>query len=278
MLTKVTAYNPATNLDPLVFNIINRPDTDLFEVRNIDGLGAVKADVNTTQMGSINKETFSGSSSGKRNIVLTLGLDPDWDNWTVSRLRRLLDQYFMPHFQTRLVFESMEFSPVEIFGYIESNEPNMFTKDPEQQVSIICPDPDFTSVDLMVMEGYTSGDAVDIDYAGNIATGFNLRVNKVAATPDPTWTNVLVGDPTTAKFWVDEGATDAHYLEINTVPGEKYVDTVVVPGDVHTKRLDKLTDDSKWPLLGPGTTRFEVNSSGGDQFWYLTYYNKFGSL
>lgn len=278
MLTKVTAYNPATDLDPLVFNIINRPDTDLFEVRNIDGLGAVKADVNTTQMGSINKETFTGSSSGKRNIVLTLGLDPDWDDWTVSRLRRLLDRYFMPHFQTRLVFESMEFSPVEIFGYIESNEPNMFTKDPEQQVSIICPDPDFKSVDLMVMEGYTSGDAVDIEYEGNIATGFNLRVNKVAATTDPTWVNVLVGDPTIAKFRVDEGATDTQYLEINTVPGEKYVDTVVVPGDVHTNRLDALTEDSKWPLLGPGTTRFEVNSSGGDQFWYLTYYNKFGSL
>ena len=126
MLTKVTAYSQWSNLDPLVFNVINRPETDLFEVRNIDGLGAVKADVNTTPLGSVDGESFVGSSVGKRNIVLTLGLTPDWNDWTMSRLRRLLDKYFMPKLKIRFVFETMEFSPVEIFGYIESNEPNIY--------------------------------------------------------------------------------------------------------------------------------------------------------
>jgi hypothetical protein len=138
VLTKVTAYSQWANVDPLVLNVINPSDSDLFEVRNIDGLGPVKADVNTTPR-STPGVSFVGTNVGGRNIVLTLGLNPDWDNWTFSRLRRFLDKFFMPEQHIRLVLETMEFSPVEISGYIESNEPNMFSKDPEHQISIICP-------------------------------------------------------------------------------------------------------------------------------------------
>lgn len=280
MLTKVTAYNPLTNLDPLVFNVINRPETDLFQVRNIDGLGAVKATVNTTPMGSVDKAVFTGSNFGERNIVLTLGLTPDWDNWTFSRLRRLIDKYFMPKMQTRLVFETMEFSPVEIFGYVEANEPNMFTKDPEHQISIICPDPDFTSVEAITIYGQTDQDPLDIDYEGNIETGFVVQVRNFDADPDPSIITIYRTNPDIDNFTVDSGG-DPILLDsertfmMNSISGQKFVKTV---GATETNLLQMVSDDSKWLSLRQGVNQFQVISNAGVQDWSLAYYEHFGSL
>lgn len=277
MLTKVTVFSIWSNFDPLVLNVINRPDTDLFEVRDIDGLGAVKADINTTPLGSLDAEVYSGSNIGKRNIVFTLGLTPDWQDWTVSRLRRLLDRYFMPKQRVGLRFESMEFSPVDISGYIESNEPNMFSKDPEQQISIICPNPDFVAINQTIIEGYTDQDPINIEYNANVETGFNITVNKMESTPDPSWVNVQAGDPAAVEFRVDVGPTDSEYLEINSISGNKYVDTIDLLGN-RTSHLNDLTAASKWPVIHPGITPFQVVSDAGVQFWYMTYYERFRSL
>jgi hypothetical protein len=75
--------------------------------------------------------------------VLTLGLNPNWVDQTVASLRRVLYRYLMPEAWTKLRFFSDDMPTVDIEGYVESFDPNMFTQDPEIQVSIICPKPDF---------------------------------------------------------------------------------------------------------------------------------------
>lgn len=273
MLTKVSAYNPATNLatnlDPLVLNVINRPETDLFEVRNIDGLEAVKADINTTKLVT-KKENYNSSSSGNRNIVMTLGLDPDWDEWTVSRLRRLLDRYFMPHSQTRLVFETMEFSPVEISGYIESNTPNMFSKDPEHQISIICPDPDFVSADPILIDGSTDMDPIDIEYAGSLDTGFVTVVNLVAPA---TSVITIRSDPDYPAFIMnpDDPLPLGDFI-MSSIPGQKFAK---VDDESFLSGLHPL---SQWPVFRPGLNRFSTTAGGDVRDWHLAYYERFGSL
>lgn len=282
MLTKITAYSQWTNIEPLVLNIINRPDTDLFEVRDIIGLGPVKADVNTTPKGSVDGTFFSGANVGERNIVLTLGLNPDWNEWTVSRLRRLLDKYFMSKQTIRLVFETMEFSPVEISGYIESNEPNMFSKDPEHQISIICPDLYFKSVDQVHIDGVVGEDPLEIDYEGNIETGITVSVMRGADLVEPTLIGIRVMDPFESSIEVDHGASSlvAFHVNLNmrSIPGEKYVRNVVLVGGIITNLLNEATITNRWPIIGPGTTTFEVYSNAGAQNWALTYNSLFGSL
>lgn len=279
MLTKVTAYSQWVNVDPLVLNIINRPDSDLFEVRNIDGLGPVKADVNTTPFGSIAGESFTGTNVGKRNIVFTIGMTPDWNDWTFSKLRRLLSKYFSPEQRIRLVFESMEFSPVEISGYIESNDPNMFSKDPEQQISIICPNLYFRSVYPVVVEGNSEITSI-IDYDGTVETGFNLLMHQESG-PNPTSTDIYSDFPDVATpnfFRMDGGPTPTEDISINTVPGEKYVRGIGVPGGEISNRLDDMNDISKWLKLYPGSNEFRALGNTGIQSWILTYYELHGSL
>lgn len=282
MLTKVTAYNTLSNLDPLVWNIINRPDSDLFEVRDIVGLGPVKADVNTTPMGSVDKEAYVGGNVGKRNLVFTIGLDPNWEEWNVSKLRNLLSLYFMPKFQVRFVFESTEFSPVEIFGIVESNEPNIFSKDPEHQISIICPDPDFTSVNALGVTRTTDDGPVDIVYNGNLETGITLIVDN-SADPDPLEIMVQNTNFDVQTFAISASTPipfDAtHSFLLNTIPGKKFV---IISADSmgagEVNLLRSVMDGSDWIKLKPGTNQFEVSLDTGTKDWHLQYYEHFGSL
>lgn len=279
MLTKVTAYSQWTTVDPLVLNVVDRPETDLFEVRNIDGLGAVKADVNTTPLGSIAGESFNGTNVGKRNLVFTLGLTPDWNVWTMSKLRQLLDKYFMPQQTIRLVFEGTEFSPVEIFGYIESNEPNMFSKDPEQQISIICPKLYFRSVAPVVITGQSTDLPIEIEYEGNVEAGIHLAATK-ASGADPTYIGVRINDSFIFAELTGFGSPvdDNRDFELSTIPGEKYIRSIIIPDGTIINLLNFAQVGVRWPLVSPGALSFDVESSAGIQDWTLTYYPLFGSL
>lgn len=286
MLTKVTAYSQWDNVDPLVLNVIDRPETDLFEVRDIQGLGAVKADINTTPRGSSKGSSFVGSNVGDRNLVFTLGLSPNWDNWTVSRLRRLLDKFFMPEQFVRLVFESTEYAPVEISGWVESNDPNIFSKDPEQQISVICPTSDFVAVDPTIINGQTDMDFLEIEYEGNVKCGIHVEVSRISGTTP--W-NVAIetsADDLLAHqgFFVEADAavvTETKKLVMNSLPGDKYIQTEIVvpdPGDI-TNLLNYLNPISEWQTLRPGSNTFAViTDSSGLQAWTLTYFALYGSL
>lgn len=278
MLTKITAYSQWSTVEPLVLNVINRPETDQFEVRNIDGLGAVKATVNTTPLGLVKGSAFSGTSVAERNLVLTLGLDPDWDEWTVSKLRRILDLYFMPEQAIRLVFETMEFSPVEISGYIESNEPNVFSKDSEHVISIICPDPDFRSVEPIVVNGQTSLGPIVIDYPGTIPSGILVEISH-SSGPAPEYVGILMEDPNEIFMQITSPVDPNNKIRVSTVPGEKYVHNITVPGGVVTSVLN-LMEASKWLTMNHGDNNFEVYSDEPTSVldWELTYYERFGSL
>ncbi len=103
MLTKVEVFGPVPLILPLGEGETN---TDPIQIRDVQGLGPVKANVNTSPFGSFDGEAYTGSSVGKRNIVLTLGLNPNWKDQSITSLRQLLYTYFMPKRAVTLRFFS----------------------------------------------------------------------------------------------------------------------------------------------------------------------------
>lgn len=95
MLNKVTAYSSRPGDVPIIFNLVDIPDTDLYVMRNIDGIDSAKANINTTPFASGKGSGYTGSNVPDRNIVLTVGFNPDWDVWSYEALRQKLDLYFM---------------------------------------------------------------------------------------------------------------------------------------------------------------------------------------
>jgi phage-related protein len=282
VLTEVKAYSSWRSAPVLLLDDNGRAETDLVQIRNIDGLDPVKASVSTSPYGSIDGASYTGSSVLARNIVLTVRPNPDWDIWSHETLRKLIYAYFMPKKPTRLVFHSDDMNPVEISGIVESAEINQFSKDPEFVISVICPDPYFTSVDPIVLTGQTvrdGGAVVLVDYQGTIESGMIVKVTAVTA-PNPTQIGIQIGNPVISYFNIAAGVDNTKYFEMSSLPMKKFVQNIDIGSGVITNLLSQATmqEGSDWPLLQPGENEFSIVTDQGVQDWELTYYERFGGL
>lgn len=269
------------------------PSDDPIVMRNIEGLGPVKADISSTPLASGRGEVPQGSSTGKRNIVLTLGLNPDWaGNQTMSSLRQQLYRYLLPEQWTKLRIYSDELPVVDIEGIVESFEPNIFSQDPELQVSILCHQPDFIAVEAEIKVS----SIVDIwtpesfEYVGTVPTGFELQI-------DPTTDDLLTGgpneaytgsltitldsdlDPVPQVFTVDPVTIDADkYFKLSTIQNDKRVQSIAVVDGIRTNLLGGMSAESVWPKINLGINRIKVEAAEDGQKWTLAYFTRFGAL
>ena len=279
MLQTLRAYSSWSSAVEMPLEPLGRAETDYLKIRNIEGLGPVTAAINTSPLGSMDGDNYVGSAVGARNIVITIKPNPDWATWTYEGLRQLLYKYFMPKKLVRLVFETDEIPPVEIYGYVESNEPKIFSKDGEINVSIICPYPYFTSVSPVIVDGSTADPGTTIEYAGTVETGFQVQI-AWASGVDAEYVVVQTGDPTVYALRVSPvpNIDEDHYLMVGTVPGQKYVQTVEAATGLITNQLSRLDAGFSWPFFEPGENLLLVSSHTPTLDWVLTYYNRYGGL
>lgn len=283
MITKVEVfgYQPSAPVLPLVGDLAA---TDPVQVRGITGLEPVAGAIATTELGSGTSrgEAYQGASVGKRNIVLSLGLNPDWKDQTVEDLRQILYGYFMTPLWCKLRFFSDTKPPVDIEGYVESMDPNIFSDDPEVQVSIVCPKPDFIDPVATLVVGEVDDGTVENEftYIGNVDTGLELRVDQTGA--NPTYTGklqVIVNYLTPEMFEIDPVTINGiKRFKLTTLPSSKRAENVALADGAITNLLNNVTDISKWPLIRPGKNVIQVIGEEDGQQWTLAYFNRFGAL
>ena len=118
-----------------------RPEQSGFVVKEIKGLGPGKADMNFTNIASDDADLFNTARRGKRNIVLSLQFlfAP-----TIEEVRLKSYKYFPIKKPLTLLIETDK-RTAEIEGYVESNEPDIFSEDEGCGISILCPNPYFRS-------------------------------------------------------------------------------------------------------------------------------------
>jgi len=247
-------------------------------VLSVEGLDPVKASINTAQYAFIDGEVFQAAQGGMRNIVLTLGYAPNYETQTVATLRRTLYGYFMPKSKVRLVFYSDHMPTVQITGYVESFDTPLFTKDPQVQISILCPQPHFDSLAVSQINGLTrtTGDSV-INYDGTAECGFYLTL---AASGSMNGFSVYNTQAVTEAFTMAMAIT-GQYVVLNTNDGEKslrYGGATGTDNDI----IRTVNPYSTWMKLKPGVNLFHVgNSASGcpDGFnWNLQWVSRFGGI
>lgn len=281
MITRMEVVSAQPGAPDLPLGSGFMPYNDPIQIRNIEGLGPVKSDLALTPYATGRGELYQGITTGKRNIVLTLGLNPDWADYTPMALRQILYRYFMPERWSTLRFFSEEMPPVYINGVVESFEPNIFSQDPEIQISLICPKPDFIDLDTSYRYGLVDGSEKIVNYMGTVPVGFVLLI---AGTEDvPTYTGSLtvtntVGD-NIQTFQVNPISLDMAsdlYVEINTVRTTRHIYAVM--GEDAVNILGKLSSDSVWVELSPGENKFVVEADTSGLKWSMGYFNRFGGL
>lgn len=284
MLTNIEIYSSWSSAPDLPLSMGVDDDEDLIQIREIQGLGPVKANVNTSSFGSLDGEFYTGSNVGKRNIVITVGFNPNWGEHTVASLREVLYGYFMPKQPVVMRFFRDEGPAVEINGITEGCEPNIFAQDPEMQISVICPLPDFVAIAPSVVEGVAEVAPVSSDFTvvGNVEASALLEL-----TADPVDSTTYEGlitferktlGPDTEIFAVSGLVAHGSTTAIDSKRGDKtaYVDY----GVERTNILNSMTPESVWPRLTPGTNKVRVllEPGGIAKHWKLTYFNRFGGL
>lgn len=279
MITKVEVFSarrsPTLSLGGFM------PSDDPVHIRDIDGLGPVKAEISTTPSGVMRGETYQGSSTGKRNIVLTLGLNPNWSTQTMSSLRLLLYAYFMSQQWCKLRFYSDELPTTDIEGYVESFEPNMFSQDPEVQVSIINSKPDFIDIDATIFKGTVDDGStwLEVDYEGTVSAGLEIRVDRSVALPiyNGAVTISVENYKGIQTITVNPVTIDTiRSYKMSSVHGQRRVQTEVIVDGIITNMIKNMY--GAWPELQPGENLVNVQADAPGQTWTLAYFNRFGGL
>lgn len=145
MLLSVNVLNPSN--DELILELTN-PEKSGFTVRSIDGIGPTKSNISIYDIPSIDGGLFVNARTQARNITLKLGYmwiaTGDHTTPLIEDARHLSYKYFPLKRKVRLEFVT-DYRTLYIDGYVESNEPDIFSKDEITNISIMCPDPNFYS-------------------------------------------------------------------------------------------------------------------------------------
>ena len=114
-------------------------------VASIDGLGPGQATVNVADISSTDGGLFNSARKGTRNITFSL-VFTDHDKLSIEDLRRKCYTYFPLKKPVNLKFTTSDGKTNKDFfinGFVEANDPTIFTSREGASISVICPQPCF---------------------------------------------------------------------------------------------------------------------------------------
>lgn len=137
MIKSITVTNHTG--DTLTMELSN-PYASGFLIKEIQGLGPMKANINTVDLATMDGSLYNSARATSRNIVFSLMFL--MESKTIEEIRLDSYKYFPVKRPITILVETTN-RLAEIVGYVESNEPTIFTKDEGCQISVLCPDPYF---------------------------------------------------------------------------------------------------------------------------------------
>jgi len=246
-------------------------------VQDIDGLDPVKATLVSSSFAQLDGGLYQSSRRELRNIVMTIGLEPDYSTTSVRDLRNQLYVFFMPKSAVNLRFFMEDDLVASIDGRVETFDTILFTKEPKVVISLICFDPDFVDLTPVQVLGDTveTTDEITVQYDGTVPTGilFSLMVDR---TLEEFTIYHRAGDDVvnTLDFAANLEADDI--LVINTVTGSKAVS--LTRSSVVSSLLYGMSPQSIWIELQPGVNYIRVFAVGAAIPFSIDYTTRYGGL
>lgn len=284
---------------------LRSPASSGFFIESIEGLGPPKAQVNTT-LNAGDGAIFNTARAEPRNIVFTLGMYRV-GTLDIEDLRQKSYRMFPLKSQVRIEVQTTN-RRLYATGYVESNEPDIFTSQQKSQISILCMDPFMYDADeeFEILESTPTVPAFEFPFSDESSPGLEfslandswkwLLVNNIGDQPvgaifegtcGADTENYIVGE------WSLDGTTylgglymqpltaylgTAHHLEgdvitFSTVKGDKYA-TVLREGTTYDVFPALIRSNNlRWFELQPGLNLFRFGSNTGlDQLSGKIYY------
>ncbi len=270
MLTQVVAVNNQGSSLALPLGGVHAG----YIIQSIDGLDPVKALLSSSRQANLPGERFEASALGTRNIVLNLGIEPDYVSTSVAGLREQLYDYFMSGENVTLTFVGTKRS-VMISGVVESFTTPLFSAESSVAISVLCFEPDFLGIDTITnyMTYRANSQKFEVTYEGSRPSGLIFDIETVTPLTSFSITSRFAGRTETFSY---EGLLQTRdRILVNTNPGEKSI-RVNRPGS-SASLLNGVPPSSDWPKLykGDNSLLFTFSASAKVTF---TYKPRYGGL
>lgn len=277
---------------------LRRPEKSGLAVSNITGLGPGDATIATSDSSSLDGATFNGARKSTRNIVFSLIF---YGEGSIEEKRHATYKYFPIKKKVTLKFET-DIRTCIIEGYVESNEPEIFSSLSGCDISIICPNPYFYAPDLQTSTFYSIDPEFEFEFSNESLTESLLQVSTInhdserlisyvgdedagllinmyfsGGCVNPKISKIMSGEVfgiDTEKVQLVTGSPIAigDRILISTESGNKYA-RLIRDGETYNI-LNCVTKDSSWITIQNGDNLFAYLADSGRDNMSVTLQNK----
>lgn len=302
MIKSIKITNPKG--ESLVLDLFH-PEKSGLIVRSISGLGPPKANINSTDLATADGALYSSARASTRNIVFNLQFmfAP-----TIEDSRQLTYKYFPLKKLVKIEVETDNRS-LETSGYVESNQPDIFSKEETTQISILCLNPFFYDPNPSVTQFATvtptfefpfSNESISesliefgtinldtrstIDYVGDVDTGVLITIHALGSVSGSlTIYNVetqekMIIDLAKIKTLIGKDYGSGDDIIISTVSGDKYVQ--VLHDGKYTNAIAAIEKLADWFQVSVGRNIFNFTVTKGIENLVMSfsYRNAYGGI
>lgn len=260
-------------------------------ITEIEGLGPVKANINMTTLATADGDIFNSSRLEGRNLVIHARFTYAS---TIEEARLMSYMYFpIGHKLTFHIETDNRIAETE--GYVESNEPNIFSEESDVQISVLCESPYFLSVDkegnkqtnfsnvIAEFEFPFSNESLTepllefglivnkkentVYYDGDAETGCIIQLHAIGNVENVNIYNIKTGekmvlDTDKLETLTGDKLIYGDTITINTIKGRKSI--TLLRNGVSTNILNILGKDSDWFQLAKGDNLFAYTAEYGE--------------
>lgn len=249
-----------------------------YQVIKVEGLNPPNATINSSVVVGKDGSKYQSSKLEDRNLVITVKI-----NGNVEKNRLNLYRFFKSKRWHKIYYQNGTLD-VYIEGYVESIETDLFASEQIVQVSIVCHDPYFKSVDDIVTDisqviseftfPFAIEDPVPLSYldrnriiniinAGEDDTGLIITMVATGNVSNPRIYNEATGE----FFGFDMDMMVGDLVTINTSRGEKRI-VLTRDGEEHNI-ISTVTRNSTWLALKIGDNLFTYGTETGSGVEFL---------
>jgi len=246
------------------------PEKSGFLIQKIEGLGPSKADINLSRIVGMDGSIYNSAYAESKNIVFNI-LFVEFP--TIEDSRHNSYKYFPLKKLIKLEFETDKRTSV-IYGYVESNEPDIFNEQSACTISIVCPEAYFHDIDDQITTfsnifskfefPFSNNSLVDkllvisyleynttkiITYLGDSDVGILLHIHAVGVATGIQVINSLTNE----SIFIDDsiitsitgsGIVAGDDIYISSVDGDKYI--ILIRGGNEYNILNSLGPNPDW--------------------------------
>lgn len=288
----IKSYTITTDRGESIKLEMTRPEKSGFAIVSVEGLGPTKSNVNTTRTATRHGSLYNSASLDERNIVMSL-IFLDNVNESIEDIRHKSYNYFPINEHIEIVIETDRHT-LRTEGYVETNEPTIYSKQEGCTVSILCPDPFFYAMNtnrtsfsgveplfefpfenpsleepLLVFSAITNEVVKNVHYEGNFDAPIMITIHAAGNASNITIYNMktrgrLKIDTTKLKtlmgtdFEIIAGDT----IIIDTTQGSR--SAILIRDGITTNIFNCINRDADWFTVGKGINTFTYEADVGE--------------